>query len=92
MPSHLFLDYADFQSLRPSSLASLRFFPSLGLWDGKTPERVWGELVRGNYCSLLGIQAIHGRMLMPDEGRAPGAYPVGVGEGWKMGPGDRPTA
>ena len=42
-------------------------------------ERVWGELVSGNFFSVLGVKAEQGRMFLPSEsGDAPGAYPVAV--------------
>jgi hypothetical protein len=42
-------------------------------------DRVWGELVSGNFFSVLGVQAETGRLFRPSEyGDAPGAYPVVV--------------
>jgi predicted permease len=42
-------------------------------------ERVWGELVSGNFFSVLGVKPEAGRMFLPSEfGDAPGAYPVAV--------------
>ncbi|MFZ0301548.1 MAG: ABC transporter permease [Terracidiphilus sp.] len=42
-------------------------------------ERVWGELVSGNYFSVLGVKAELGRLFLPSEfGDTPGAYPVAV--------------
>ena len=42
-------------------------------------ERVWGELVSGNFFSVLGVQPEVGRMFLPSEyGDTPGAYPVAV--------------
>jgi predicted permease len=42
-------------------------------------ERVWGELVSGNFFSVLGVQAETGRLFLPSEyGDTPGAYPVAV--------------
>jgi len=77
--AHSFLDYADFQSLSDVFSGVVAFSPlPLGLQDGKAPERVWGELVSGNYFSVLGVQAIHGRMFLPVEDRDPGAHPVVV--------------
>ena len=43
--------------------------------DGRF-ESVPGELVTGNYFSLLGIRAAHGRTLLPSDDVAPGAHPV----------------
>ena len=46
-------------------------------------ERVWGELVSGNYFAVLGVKPILGRAFSPDEyGDKQGGYPVAViGEG-----------
>jgi predicted permease len=42
-------------------------------------ERVWGELVSGNYFAVLGVKPILGRTFSPDEyGDAQGHYPVAV--------------
>jgi predicted permease len=42
-------------------------------------ERVWGELVSGNFFHVLGTKAEIGRMFLPEEfGDKPGAYPVAV--------------
>ncbi|MGA8669394.1 MAG: ABC transporter permease [Terracidiphilus sp.] len=42
-------------------------------------ERVWGELVSGNFFSVLGVKAEQGRTFLPSEsGDVPGAYPVAV--------------
>ena len=45
-------------------------------------ERVWGEVVSGNYFDVLGAQLIRGRGFLPDEDSVPGRNPVVViGEG-----------
>ncbi|MGA2591786.1 MAG: ABC transporter permease [Bryobacteraceae bacterium] len=42
-------------------------------------ERIWGELVSGNYFAVLGVKPALGRMFSPSEyGDAPGGYPVAV--------------
>ncbi len=45
---------------------------------GGTFESTVGELVTGNYFSLLGIRPLHGRTLLPSDDVAPGAHPVVV--------------
>ncbi len=45
--------------------------------DGQT-DRISAELVSGNYFQVLGVQALIGRTLMPDDARVPGAQPVVV--------------
>ena len=40
-------------------------------------ERVWGELVSGNFFSVLGTRATAGRVFLPEEyGDKPGAFPL----------------
>jgi predicted permease len=42
-------------------------------------ERVWGELVSGNFFSVLGVRPARGRVFLPSEyGDTPGAFPVVV--------------
>ncbi|HET6205926.1 MAG TPA: ABC transporter permease, partial [Terracidiphilus sp.] len=42
-------------------------------------DRIWGELVSGNFFSVLGVQPEAGRLFLPSEyGDAPGAYSVAV--------------
>jgi len=42
------------------------------------PEIVWGQLVSGNYFSLLGVEAALGRSFLPEEDEAFGAHAVAV--------------
>ncbi len=49
---------------------------SLGL--GTHGERVFGEMVTGNYFSVLGVRASHGRTLQPSDDVSPGKHPVVV--------------
>jgi macrolide transport system ATP-binding/permease protein len=53
----------------------MEFF-SLGL--GTHSERVFGEMVTGNYFSVLGVSAGLGRTLLPSDDVAPGTHPVAV--------------
>jgi predicted permease len=55
---------------------SLRITPASGA--GNTIADVTGALVSGNYFSVLGVNAVYGRMLMPEDDTAPGAHPVAV--------------
>ena len=63
----------------------------LGL--GRTGERVWCEMVSGNYFQLLGVGAQLGRTLLPSDDVAPGRHPVVVlGDGlWRRSFGADPT-
>jgi len=49
---------------------------SVGLGDGA--EDTAGEVVTGNYFSLLGVNAAVGRTLLPEDDLTPGANPVAV--------------
>jgi predicted permease len=49
---------------------------SLGL--GPHSERVFGEMVTGNYFSVLGVNASIGRTLVPSDDVSPGKHPVVV--------------
>jgi len=47
--------------------------------EGEKAQRVWGELVSGNYFAVLGVKPLLGRVFLPEEyGDKPGAYPVVV--------------
>lgn len=46
--------------------------------SGEITSDASGELVTGNYFSLLGVNAHMGRTLTPDDDRVPGADPVAV--------------
>lgn len=48
----------------------------LTLMDGDTPQRLFGELVTGNYFHTLGVRPISGRFFVPQEDATPGAAPV----------------
>jgi predicted permease len=45
--------------------------------DGQT-QRISAELVSGNYFQVLGVEALIGRTLTPEDARLPGAQPVAV--------------
>jgi macrolide transport system ATP-binding/permease protein len=91
------LSYPDYQYIRDhdrafSGLAgvSMEAF-SLGL--GTRGERVWGEVVTGNYFQVLGVRARLGRTLLPSDEIAPGRHPVAViGDGlWRRAFGSDPA-
>jgi predicted permease len=46
--------------------------------DGEEPERVFAQLVTGNYFDVLGITPAAGRFFVPDEDRTPGTHAVAV--------------
>ncbi|MFZ0594542.1 MAG: ABC transporter permease [Bryobacteraceae bacterium] len=43
-----------------------------------TSERMFSELVTGNYFSALGLKPARGRFFLPEEDSTPGAHPVAV--------------
>lgn len=45
---------------------------------GEIPGGVTGVLVSGNYFSVLGVNALYGRVLTPEDDTAPGANPLAV--------------
>ncbi len=71
--------YRDFRSANPVFSGLLARFPiSFSMsWHDQT-ERVYGDLVSGNYFELLGVHAAIGRTLTPEDDRTPGAHPVVV--------------
>jgi ABC-type antimicrobial peptide transport system permease subunit len=51
--------------------------PGAGAGAAATPS-VQGQMVSGNYYTLLGVSAAAGRLIVPDDDRAPGANAVAV--------------
>jgi putative ABC transport system permease protein len=51
---------------------------SLNLKTDLEPERVFGQVVTGNYFSVLGVNPVLGRGFLPEEDAAPGKHPVAV--------------
>ena len=76
------LSYAMFRDLRDGNKVftgmSCRFQTPLHLSHGGQSERVNGELVSGNFFSLLGVTASVGRLFAPDDDRVVGGHPVAV--------------
>ena len=76
------LSYPNYRDIRDrnnvlSGLAAYRILPaSLGL-PGNS-QRLWGYLVTGNYFDVLGVRAVRGRLLGPQDDRVPGGHPVAV--------------
>jgi predicted permease len=72
-----FIDFRDHLKLFDGIAVSRPAAFSVGREDHA--ERVWGELVSGNYFAVLGARPQVGRLFLPSEyGDAPGAYPVAV--------------
>ncbi len=72
-------DYRDYRDhLKLVSLAVAQPV-ALSLGREERAERVWGELVSGNYFAVLGVKPVLGRAFLPEEyGDKPGAYPVAI--------------
>lgn len=70
-----YLDYRDNNSTF-SGLAAHCGTP-LSFNNG-TPERLRGDLVSGNYFSVLGVKAAAGRLISPEDDLHPGAHAVAV--------------
>ncbi|MBX3280240.1 MAG: ABC transporter permease [Acidobacteria bacterium] len=72
-------DYVSFRD-RNQSFAGLVFYmpQPLSLNVDGTNERAFGEIVSGNYFSVLGLRPALGRGFLPEEDRQPGAAPVAV--------------
>jgi macrolide transport system ATP-binding/permease protein len=76
------LSYPDFRDLRAEqhAFAGLAgtMMDSFSLGLGTHGERVFGELVTGNYFSVLGVGASLGRTLQQSDDLTPGGHPVVV--------------
>ncbi len=75
--------YADYRDYRDhlTQLAGLAVAQprALSIGQEEHAERVWGELVSGNYFAVLGVKPVLGRVFSPDEyGDKQGGYPVTV--------------
>ncbi len=72
-------DYVDFRDRNEVFSGVVAYQPrpfSLSV-DGAN-ERAFGEVVSGNYFSVLGVKPALGRGFLPEEDRTPGAHPVVV--------------
>jgi predicted permease len=80
VPTTSYPDYRDYRDHLAllSGLAMAQPAP-LGLGDRDHVDRVWGEMVSGNYFAVLGVKPELGRTFLPEEyGDKPNAYPVTV--------------
>jgi predicted permease len=71
--------YRDFRDKNPVFSGLLARFPiSFSMsWHDQT-ERIYGDLVSGNYFDVLGVHAAIGRTFTPEDDRTPGSHPVVV--------------
>ena len=75
------LSYPDFEDLRDgtaevfSKIAAVTFAPA-PIDGARSAEVALSEVVTGEYFSMLGIEALLGRTIWPEDDVAPGAHPV----------------
>jgi len=72
-----YLDYRGRSDLFASLIASSPAPLNMSGGDGQ-PERIWGEIVSGNFFEVLGVKAALGRTLSPEDDQTPGAHQVVV--------------
>jgi predicted permease len=77
-----YVSYKDFQDYRAETAVlsdAIAYVPRIATlsMSGRS-ERITLELVTDNYFSMLGVQPAAGRLIQPNEGRAPGEAPVVV--------------
>jgi predicted permease len=77
------ISYPDLKHYRAKnqSFGSLAAYSSPGvvtLQAGRASERMFGEVVTGNYFSTLGLKPAKGRFFLPEEDGAPGAHAVAI--------------
>jgi len=72
-------DYLDYRERNRvfSGLAAQAVAPMAFAATGR-PEVVWGQLVSGNFFTVLGVEPVLGRTFLPEEDGAPGTDPVAV--------------
>jgi predicted permease len=81
---NLSLSYPDFEDYRrrlPASVADFIVYtmtPMNMRVDNGEPQRVFAEMVSGNYFEMLGTRTSLGRAFRPEEGTIPNRYPVTV--------------
>ncbi|MBL0157348.1 MAG: ABC transporter permease [Bryobacterales bacterium] len=75
-----FRDFRDFRdNLRQVSGLAATFLTPLRVGEGERAQRVWGELVSGNFFDVLGVEPQLGRFFAPeDQGDKSGSAPVVV--------------
>ena len=66
-------DFLDYRSRRPDSVDDIIAFSfaSMNMRTAGDPQRVFGQLVSGNYFGALGVRPLLGRVLGPDDNRTP---------------------
>jgi predicted permease len=76
------LSYPDYEDYRDRNSVFSGFIvhdmQALSLGHDDRAERIWGEMVSGNYFDLLGVRPQQGRAFLPEEDATPGTHPVVV--------------
>jgi predicted permease len=74
-----YLDYRDLVDGTPAFSGLLGFSGLMATLTGAgDPQVLFGEMVTGNYFSVLGVRPVVGRGFLPEEDRTPGTHPVVV--------------
>lgn len=72
-------DYIDFRNRLKLIDVAMTRPAAFSVGPKDQAERIWGELVSGNFFAVLGAKAQLGRVFLPSEyGDKPGGYPVAV--------------
>ena len=73
-------NFADMRDGLPASLTGLAAsrLGAMNLRTGDAPERVWGELVTGEFFSVLQVTPAAGRLINKEDDRTPGSGAVAV--------------
>jgi len=72
-------DYVDFRDRNDVLEGLVAYQPRpFSLSVNNVTERAFGEVVSGNYFSVLGVKLALGRGFLPEEDRVPGTHPVVV--------------
>ena len=74
-------DFVDYRERRPASIDDLIAFNLIPMnlrTDAGDPQRVFGQVVSGNFFDALGTPPTLGRGFLPEEDRTPNTHPVVV--------------
>lgn len=79
-PGTSYPDYEDYRDRNTvlNGLAMYHIAPVNVSREGGENTRFWGYEVTGNYFDLLGVRAVRGRLLRPEDDAGMGAHPVAV--------------
>jgi predicted permease len=73
-------DFLDYRARRPDSVEDLIAYTlvPMNLRTEGDPQRVFGQLVTGNFFDALDVRPVLGRGFLPEEDKIPNAHPVVV--------------